>query len=253
MFLFYIEDSGDPGLKKNGSPTDAFVLSALIIKDRDWLDTLDSIVAFRRFVKNNFGIKLRDELKAGHLIHGTGSCSGLSVGARMRIYKQALRFQDKVGTLQTWAIAVDKQKWERELYPDDATAIREMAWEYMIQRIERFTTKGKDTAVIFPDEGHPKYVRKMFRKMRRYSEVPSMFDSSVSLTLPANLIVEDPNFRHSGESYFIQLADLNAYAAYRHIFPESWFGAKYWDELGKSRVTAVNLYRGGPTGMVVVP
>lgn len=66
-------------------------------------------------------------------------------------------------------------------------------------------------------------------------------------------IVEDSSDRRSKESFFIQLADLNAYAACRKVFPIATFGGEVWDELGTARVLEVNSLRGGPPGIVVWP
>ena len=252
VYLFYIDDSGDTGLKSAGSPTDAFVLCALIVQDHAWLSTLDEIVTFRRFLRKAFGIGPRAELKAGYLIHGTGPFSGSNIGdaARLRIFRLALRFQRKVGTIQTWAVVIGKTAWEKQNKGED---IRQAAWRTMIERIERFTFNGKDTCVVFPDEGYPDFVQMMFRRMRRFSQVPSAFQSGVSLSRPAQFLVEDPNFRRSQNSYFVQLADLNAYAAHRHVFPQPYFGSDYWEELGDARVKVVNRLAGGPVGIVVRP
>ncbi len=40
MYMVYIDESGDTGFKSKGSTTDAFVLAAVLIRDRDWLHTL---------------------------------------------------------------------------------------------------------------------------------------------------------------------------------------------------------------------
>ena len=88
--------------------------------------------------------------------------------------------------------------------------------------------------------------------MRRFSHVPSAFGGQ-ALGRNAENIVEDSSDRSSRESFFIQLADLNAYAACRKVFPASTFGADIWDELGSSRVLEVNALRGGPPGIVVWP
>lgn len=252
VYLFYIDDSGDTGLKSQGSPTDAFVLCALIVEDHAWLSTLDEIVTFRRFLRREFELSPRAELKAGYLLHGTGPFAGSNIGdsVRLRIYRLALRFQRKLGTIRTWAVLIDKGEWAKQSRGED---IRETAWRNMIERIERFTYYGKDTCVVFPDEGYPDFVRMMFRRMRRFSHVPSRFAPGISLSRPATSIVEDPNFRRSQDSYFIQLADLNAYAAYRHVFPQAYFGADYWEQLGDARVKEVNKVAGGPIGIVVRP
>ena len=201
MYLVYIDDSGDTGLKTAGSPTDAFVLSAVVIRDRDWLNTLDELKRFRQFLYNNFGLRQRDELKASYLIHGNGSFKGLHVNdkSRIKIYDMALRLQDKIGEIQTWAIVIDKKKWDNRY---SSERMREIAWTYMIQRIERFTNYGQETCTIYPDEGYPDFVKGLIRKMRRFSRVPSAYDASKVLKRNATFIIEDPNFRKSNELVF---------------------------------------------------
>ncbi len=231
------------------------MLSAVIVKDTDWLVTLDQARAFRQFAYRQFGLKTRDELKANHLIHGTGPFATLKINdaARMRLYRQALRFQQKVGTIKTWAVVIDKPLWETE---QRRAEVREAAWKHMIERIEAFTRHNHDNAIVFPDEGNPDFVRALFRKMRRFSYVPSAFEPGSFISRPFTSLIEDPSFRKSHESYFIQFADLNAYAAHRHVFPRAYFGADYWDELGDARVSQVNLLRRHglrPTGIVVRP
>jgi hypothetical protein len=88
--------------------------------------------------------------------------------------------------------------------------------------------------------------------MRRFSHVPSAYGTE-ALKRNATNIVEDASERNSRESYFVQLADLNAYAAFRKVFPGPNFGAEIWDELGESRVMEVNKISGGPPGIVLWP
>jgi hypothetical protein len=118
--------------------------------------------------------------------------------------------------------------------------------------LERFGTANKDNIHVLPDEGHGEFIRKKIRAMRRYNNVPSAFGGP-SLDRKAQNIVEDSSDRRSHESYFIQLADLNAYAAFRRVFPGATFGTDVYDELGDARITAVNSLSGGPTGIVVWP
>jgi hypothetical protein len=252
--LIYIDDSGDTGLPiKDGSRTKAFVLSALAVKDTDWLATLDQMQRFRRWAKASFGLPMRAELKAGYLIHGTGPFNDLHVGdaARMRLYRQALRFEKKLGTLTVWAVLIDKPEYERQRC---MVGVREWAWSLMIERIESFTRYKRETCIVFPDEGHPEFVRQKFRKMRRFHYVSSAYNEGMILDRPADIIIEDPNFRRSRDSYFVQFADLNSYAAHRHVFPEPYFGSDNWCLLDIARNTSVNaVSRKGPAGIVVRP
>lgn len=251
MYLMYVDDSGDPGLPSAGSPTPGFTLSLLAIEDDRWISMLDQLVAFRRFLNTAFNLRMRDELKASGLVNGSGAFSGMSWRARQRIYRMAMNLQRATGLTTAWAVTVDKQAFETNHPGCVAADIRDIAWRYMMQRVERFTSKSKINGMVFPDEGYNQYVRTLFRKIRRYQQVPSAFGNG-SLSVPATRLIEDPSFRQSHESYFVQFADLNSYAASHFVFPAPWFGGAYWDRLGNTRNTAVNQIRGGPPAIVLV-
>lgn len=247
MYFAYFDESGDTGME--GSPTATFALSCLLLHDRDWLSALDQVIAFRRYLRDKFHITPRSELKAAWLVHNRGDIrkSGLSYPARLAAYRAAMRFQRKVGLFRTFAVLIVKTNITK--VPAD---VREIAWRYAVQRLERFGTSRKDNIHVLPDEGHSDFIRKKIRLMRRFNHVPSAFGGP-TLERNAENIVEDSSDRRSRESFFIQLADLNAYAAYRKVFPGKTFGAEIWDELGESRVLEVNSLRGGPPGIVVWP
>ncbi len=247
MYFAYFDESGDTGM--GGSPTSTFVLAALLVDDTSWLSALDQTIQFRRFLRDKFRIPPRAELKASWLIHNKGDirASGLTYPARLAAYRAALRFQRKAGIFRVFAIMVVKS---RVVSP--SVDVREVAWRYAIQRLERFGTANRDNLHLLPDEGHGDFIKKKIRTMRRFSMVPSAYGGS-TLKRNAENVVEDPSDRRSSESYFVQLADLNAYAAFRKIFPGASVGGELWDELGAARIAEVNALRGGPTGIVVWP
>lgn len=247
MYFAYFDESGDAGYKN--SPSSAFTLATVIVHEREWLATLDELVNFRRYLRDNFGISPRIELKANWLIHRRGSFkdSPLSFAARMNVYRAALRFQRKLGTTQTFAVVVNKS---RVLKRDEDA--RSFAWRFAIQRLERFGTRENANVHVLPDEGHGYFIRNRLREMRRFSKVRKAFGSG-TFDREATNLVEDSSDRRSNESYFVQLADLNAYAAYRYVYPGPVFGSSYWDELGDSRIKDVNKVRGGPLGIVSWP
>lgn len=247
MYFAYFDESGDAGW--DSSPSSAFTLSGTLIHEHDWLSTLDEIVDFRRYLRDNFNISPRAELKANWLIHRKGAFKHLplSFPARMNVYRAALRFQRKCGTFNTFAIVINK-----ELLANRSKDARSWAWEFAIQRLERFGSDEEENIHVLPDEGHGFFIRNRLRRMRRFSLVPSAYDTG-TLDRKATNIIEDSSDRRSHESHFIQLADLNAYAAYRYIHPARRFDGSYWDELGESRVAKVNSVTGGPTGIVSWP
>ncbi len=246
MIFAYFDESGDTGFA--GSPTNAFALSGLLVGDRDWLDALDHLIAFRRYLKENFHLRPRAELKATWLVHNIGAIrdSKLTYLSRLALYRAVMRFQRKTGVFRSFAVVIAKTLL---IPPAD---VREFAWRFALQRLERYGTAVKENIHILPDEGHGDFITKKVRHIRRHSLVPSAFSSGV-LERKAKNIVEDPSDRRSRSSYFIQLADLNAYAAFRRVFPGPNFGGDMWDELGDARLLEVGKVRGGPPGIVVWP
>jgi len=239
MFLAYFDESGDTGF--HNSPSSCFVLAGVLVSEENWLPALDEMIKFRRFLKDTFKIKYSDELKATSLLKSKGPFEHLSPGAAMRVYSMCLKFQDKCGLIRTFAVAIEKTK----MFAKNKD-VRDMAWGYAFERIERLCTKGdgrepplRGHAMLFPDEGYGEFLKKKVRKYRRHHFVPSAFGQD-SLRRPATNIIEDPFDRRSQESYFVQLADLNAFAAHRHLDPTKKFGPNMWDLLGASRIEQVN-------------
>jgi len=248
MYFAYFDETGDTGMGDK-SPSGTFALSCLLVHDSNWLAALDQTIAFRRYLKNNFRISARSELKAHWLIHNKGGIrdAQLSYQARMAAYRSAMRFQRKCGLFTSFTILIDKNKIMKK-----NTDVRDYAWGYAIQRLERFGTGKKDNVHVLPDEGHGEFIRRKIRAMRRFNTVPAAFGGA-PLDRKATNLVEDSSDRRSHESYFTQFADLNAYAAFRRVYPGANFGADIYEELGDCRLKEVNAINGGPVGLVVWP
>jgi hypothetical protein len=135
VYFAYFHESGDAGY--DNSPSQAFALTTGFVHEREWLRTLDELVGFRRYLRDQFGISPRVELKAYWLIQrkGPSKNSPLSYQARMNIYRAALRFHRKCGTTRTFAVVISKQRVQMQSV--DAC---ERAWTFAIQRLERFGT-----------------------------------------------------------------------------------------------------------------
>lgn len=232
-----------------------FTLGCVLIDAERWPDVFDDMIDYRRYLRDQFNIPVRAELKANYLLRNGGPLRPLhlSESARFAVYRGFMRLQAKLG-LKCFAIVIRKNVMELRGLTQNP---KHVAWEYLIQRLERFTTKEKTQVIIFHDEGDGGIARSLVRKARRAGSAGSAFGTG-TLRRPARLLLDDPVSRKSHESYFLQLADLDAYAAFRRYYPPPTRPVNIvpqgtWDELGAARMGAVNQLSGGTPGIVVWP
>jgi Protein of unknown function (DUF3800) len=155
MYLAYIDESGDVG--RGGSRS--YVLACVLVPAASWPSVFDDLIDFRRFIRRTFGLPVRAEVKANHMIRNSGAFAplALSEASRQRLYRLHMRIQPKIG-VQTFAIVIDKQAlWSQ----DPAADARELCWERLLQRLERFSTKSQSPVMLIHDEGEPLLVRKL--------------------------------------------------------------------------------------------
>jgi Protein of unknown function (DUF3800) len=126
--------------------------------------------------------------------------------------------------------------------------VRVGAWRHALERVEAFARhNNNETVMLFPDSGNYHRFRKLSREMRRHSMVGSVLGGALPRPL-VRYLIDDPVERDSAQSYMVQLADLNAYAAYRKEHPDPLFPATMWDELGRAILVEANslfISRGG--------
>lgn len=252
MLLAYIDESGDTGDPALSGSSGCFVLGCVLIESSVWAAAFDHLVAFRRGIKANFGPLMRQELKANHLIRNGGGLRplGLSPSQRGLIYAYHLN-QLAAMQARAFAVVVDKAS-TGAIVPQ----CLDMAWGTLLQRLEPTTTKEKNDLMVIHDEGEDAAIRKLVRKSRRHMTSGSYY-GGVTFNNPFRRLVEDPSSRASHESYFLQLADLVAYAGWRTYVPPGPGAAKVvpaamWNQLGSAIHKPVNsLSRRGAPGVVI--
>lgn len=255
MLLAYVDDSGNTGAVNRGGATPYYALGCVILNADDWPTNFDHMVGLRRSLKANFGVPVRAELKANYLIRGSGPLRGLGLAPSQRhlIYRYHLH---AVAAMRgrAFAVVVDKAA-----SGTSGSATFDLAWTTLLQRLERTTHFDGQQLMLIHDEGEDDRVRKQYRKARRYLPAGSFFQPGQHIQLAAPRFVEDPVSRSSQQSYFIQLADLVAYAGWRTLHaPSPNIGQvvpqMMWNRLGSAIHTPVNrLRRVGTPGVVIRP
>jgi hypothetical protein len=227
MYLMYIDESGDCGL--TNSPTRYFVLTGLVVHELRWQTYLDRLIAFRQQMKQHFGLRLREELHASAMVNHPGSLVRIKRHDRLAILRA---FADELAAmtdLNLVNIVVDKQG------KPGTYDVFGIAWRALIQRFENTLSHRNfagpanpdECGMLFPDHTDDKKLTGLLRQMRRYNPVPNQAAYDVGYrNLALSKITEDPNFRESDHSYFIQAADQVAFLLYQSLEPSGYMRKK---------------------------
>jgi Protein of unknown function (DUF3800) len=238
LYLMYVDESGDSGLPSAGSPTRYFTLSGLIVHELRWNQYLEQLVEFRRRMRGSFGLLLRDEIHSAHMINKPGALARIKRNDRLSIIRYFANELGGMSDLSIINIVVDKQG------KPAGYDVLENAWKALIQRFSNTMSyrnfpgpdNADDRGLILPDFSEVKKITNVLRKMRRYNPVSNQAAHGAGYRniLITNL-VEDPYFKDSRTSYFVQAADLAAFLTYQKLAPSCYIRSKaaanYFDRL----------------------
>ena len=197
MYLMYVDESGDVGL--NNSPTRFFILSAIVIHELRWRDTLEALVEFRRELRDKKGLKMRDEIHSNEFINRPGDLKRIKRNDRLDILKKCMDWLNGQRHVNIFSVCVDKNGRTDDVF--------EFAWHTLIMRFENTIrhknfhgpSYGDERGLVLADNTEGEKLRKLVRKMRHFNTVPN--NSSLYLggyrNLKLEYVIEDPVFRDS--------------------------------------------------------
>ncbi len=204
MHLIYIDDSGDNQIH---------VFSALAIPVDQWQTAFTQIREFRRGLKRDYGIYVYKELHAWEFVSGRGQIADRIVNRTKRcaIFKQALEMVAQIPGARIFNSVFPAGQDER-------------SFERLLNRINRTLQSWASHAVLVCDQGHEIAYTRMVRRMYVFNPIPSKYGAwqdtgAAWKNIPLDRIVEDPFFKESSQSYFVQFVDFAAYALLRRERP----------------------------------
>jgi len=241
VWLFYVDESYD---------NNVFCLSAVVFRHSAWKTCFDQVRKFRERLNQDFGIYLRKEIHAHKFLGGRGKVSNrvVSKWERSRIFNNILQLIASLPEVMVFNICLQQCEhkdpqmiaWDRLLNRIERTMLAmeqreiparkerlarlkpEMGVEDF-QDLERRLLKYSPRAMIVADEGREQEITRALRKMHVYNPVPFRFvawgDGNSTRNITTDRIIEDPIFKDSSRSYFIQLADCVAYALLKRETP----------------------------------
>lgn len=200
--IAYIDESYDD---------EVFAMSALIVPVAHWRETFEAIKAHRHTLKAVYGIFTSKELHALEFVSGRGRISERMIpkGLRAQLFRETM---DMLAGLRH--LRVISGAW-----PMDGVEKREIhakAFSRIAERLQRRAVENGSHILRMVDEGKDVELRKISRRSAIYNPVGSRYgaweDGSRAKNIPNDRLIEDPIFRSSARSYFLQLADFVAYA-----------------------------------------
>ncbi len=256
--FFYVDESYD---------REKFCLSAIGVRHSHWKEAFDSIKAFRQQLKETHGIPLRTELHATEFVSGHGQVSDSIVTKweRSRIFLGALELVSRLPETMLFNVCLPQKgiadsqmrAWDRlinrvertmremdetelplrdrlamavgnSITSDEVpTGISRVAAEQIEARLKVYRAR----AFFIADEGREKEITTAIRRMHVFNPIPSHYgewaSGSRTQNIPAVRIIEDPVFKRSDRSYFLQLADFVAFALLKREVAPTPFVRKY--------------------------
>jgi len=252
MYLIYVDESGDAGL--SDSPTRYFALSGVVVHELRWHACSNSLIEFRRALRERFGFKLREEFHTARLISRPGNLAQrIKRHHRLEMIRRYSDAVASVADVNLINVLVDK---EGKALDYDVFG---MAWKTLIQRFENTLRHRNfpgpqnpdERGILFCDHTDDKKLITLMRQMRRFNPIPNR-SSAGFRNLPLLTLIDDPNFRDSEHSLFVQTADLAAYLLYQRESPNAYMrktgGKNYFQRL--EPVLCTRASNSDPLGIV---
>jgi len=232
--FFYVDESYDKS---------KYCLSAISLRHSDWKDCFDKVREHRVNLKNDHGVYLSKEIHARDLVAGRGKISPAPIGKwqRSRIFHDLLQLVASLPNVLLFNVCLDTPNhpdpqmtaWDRLMNRVERTMLEQEKRELPLRReLSKAALNGLATevydkiderlkiyrsrAVIIADEGRETEITKALRRMHVHNYIPSQFGDwgggKAAKNITTDRIIEDPVFKRSDRSYFIQLADCVAFA-----------------------------------------
>lgn len=234
-YFFYVDESHD---------AQKFCLSALCIRHRLWKDCFRQVREFRTRLRESHGMYLRKEIHAAEFVAGRGDIATKDIGKheRSRIFLRLLELVAQLPHVFIINICLEKhggtdpqlEAWdrllnriERTMKEFESTEVKTRTELVALQRerglppdvvepAEKRLLAFRARAVIIADEGREREITRVLRKMAVFNPIPSRFGrwgpGIAARNITTERIIEDPVFKSSHQSHFLQLADCIAYA-----------------------------------------
>lgn len=232
-------------VETGNSPTRYFILSAIVLHELRWRNTLSELVSFRKLLRDSKGLKLREEIHSSEFINKPGDLKRIKRNDRLDILKKCVDWLNSQPQLNVFSVVVDKQGRDDDIF--------EFAWNTLAMRFENTIRHGNfsdprnadDRGIVLSDNTEGERLRKLIRRMRHYNRIYHSAGNygSGTYNVKLNYLIEDPVFRDSHHSFIHQMCDVLAYIVRQKYEPNAYVkkkgGHHFYKRLHQVKTTSV--------------
>jgi len=217
MYFCYVDESGDVGMYDANNPTKTgskfFILAALIIDASKWKGGLDIIKSYRKQLAAQAYLNYDVEFHCAEMIdpRKTIAYNQMSMAERWDAIRQ---FAERIGkqvSCSIIGIVIDKT-----ISPLDPKDYLTEAITNLYIAYDEFLKTQRSYGIVLFDRANEKIATTHIRKL--------MGTGATGQHIPGvkiGWVIEDPFYRNSSDSFFIQAVDMIAYTLKEKEFPLS--------------------------------
>ena len=193
-YLVYLDDSFEKPFT---------TIAAIAVPVDQWLACFKQVQQWRRDLKASDDILISREFHATEFVAGRGRLGPniVTKHRRSQIFISAMHLLTQMPVKIFISCRSSNPKW---------------AFDRLLTRVHKTVGLSGNKAVLIWDAGKESEITKTVRRLQVYNPI---FTSYGANNNPITNIIEDPVFKDSKQSYFIQLADFVAYALLRREQP----------------------------------
>jgi hypothetical protein len=217
MYFCYVDESGDCGLHDIARPdktgTRYFILAGIIVADNKWKISLETMKAFRKKIAREAYLPYHVEFHCAEMIdpRKIKEFTQISVEDRWKLIDQFAETLGHNSSFSIITVVIDKTK--SVLHPSEylTTAIT-----HLYQSFDEFLKSKEANGIVFFDRANERHINTHVRKL--------LGTGASGENIPGvriGWVLEDPIFRVSSDSMFIQSADVAAYTLKEKEFPQA--------------------------------
>lgn len=216
MYFCYIDESGDCGKFDSQNPDKSgskyFIISGIIVGANRWKLSLETFKSFRKKIAREAYLPYHIEFHCAELIdpRKVKEFTQVKVADRWKLISEYASIIGQNGALMLLNVVIDKTKTKLEPGNFLTAAVTEI-----YQAFDEFLKAKEENGIVIFDRANEKHINTHVRKLlgtgASGEKIPDV---------RIGWVIEDPIFRVSSDSIFIQSSDVVAYTLKEMEFPQ---------------------------------